>query len=412
MPAHITLLRHAETEANASDVWQGIGDSPLTKKGESQVEALRERLRERAFDRVVTSDLGRAEATAQAVSLAADRDDRWRELDMGEWDGMHRDDIFARFRHQMDELDSGKDIKWGGAESYGEFVARIDAAFDDLVADLGDDEHAVVVTHGGVIHAVVAKLLNLRATRRPWPIGRIFNTSLTTITVDGDTRQVRVFNDGAHLPPRQRSPRTDGRAVTLIRHGQTHANAEHRWQGIVDGMLNDHGHAQARAVAGHVDPMDVLYSSRLSRARDTARHIAAFHDVEHREHEDLREMHFGEWEDLTTPEIRARFDDEWRQVYEHNLDVPRGRNGETFADVAKRMQRVIEEVAAGSHVGVVSHGGAIWAYVADLLGLGFEHRQRLGYPRNTSTSRIVQGDRGPVVLFHNVAPHLDEGASG
>jgi broad specificity phosphatase PhoE len=213
----IVLVRHGETEANVTRRWQGRTDAPLTARGLAQARALGTRLSVMTFDRVVASDLGRATATAEALAFAARaaggeltpggarcaHDPTWRECDVGAWEGLTRDEVAARFPDQWRALvDGRRDVALGGGESLGAFWGRVDAALDALVAELGEAGTALVVTHGGVIAAIVARLLGTRDARPSTRLGRIANTSLTVVTRDArGLLGLARLNDHLHLPP-------------------------------------------------------------------------------------------------------------------------------------------------------------------------------------------------------------------
>ena len=102
--------------------------------------------------------------------------------------------------------------------------------------------------------------------------------------------------------------------LLLVRHGETDWNRDGRWQGGSDTQLNDLGREQARALADELDGnIDVVYSSDLARARETADIVAAKLGLEVRVDPRLRERSFGSWEGLTTLEIEERFADSHRR---------------------------------------------------------------------------------------------------
>jgi broad specificity phosphatase PhoE len=90
--------------------------------------------------------------------------------------------------------------------------------------------------------------------------------------------------------------------------------------------------------------------------------------------------------------------------------MPRGRDGETFSETGRRVHATVESLTSDTnfdHIGVVSHGAAIRAYITGVVGLSFASRNRLPIPRNSSMSQIRQTPNGPVLAAYNVAPHLD-----
>ncbi|HEX5655946.1 MAG TPA: histidine phosphatase family protein [Polyangiales bacterium] len=199
MARRITLVRHGESLSNLNQRWQGQGNSALSELGRAQARALATRFAERAFTRIVASDLERADHTARALERKYESSTRFRELDVGAWDGLTRDEVATRFADELARLEAGEDLALGGGESYGGFCARVDGALAELRDALAPDEHALVVCHGGVIGAAVSGALGLRAQREV-PISRVFNTSISELEYADDGRvSMRVYNDSLHL---------------------------------------------------------------------------------------------------------------------------------------------------------------------------------------------------------------------
>lgn len=408
MPRTVVLIRHAETQANAALRWQGTSSSDFTATGADQISRLAERTEPWTFDRLIASDLDRTMRTARAAGTP-EPDPRWREFDVGAWEGLTSDEVRVQFPGELEALIAGEDLQLGGGERLSDFHERVVDAFDTLSDELDDGEEAVVVTHGGAIWSVLSHLIG--APGRSAAIIPSHNTAITRITIaDDGEASIWVFNDAAHLDslPTQFGP--EGRVVTLVRHGQTEGNVTGRWQGRSDSPLTEHGQWQAETAAAAIPPVQSWYSSPAGRTLHTARILATGSDVDPSTHDGLLEMSFGAWENLTSAEALAA-DPEWFDaIYGRGEDLPRGRDGESFEQAAERFHLAIEELASTtdhSDIGVVSHGAAIRAYVTRITGVPFGGRGRFPVPRNTSMSRIVYANGAPVLGSYNVAPHLD-----
>jgi broad specificity phosphatase PhoE len=150
--------------------------------------------------------------------------------------------------------------------------------------------------------------------------------------------------------------------ILLVRHGETDWNRERRWQGHADRPLNETGRAQARALAEELvsDPPEAIYSSDLSRARETAEIAGARLGLPVEVDPRLREVDVGEWSGLTMAEIETRYPEAIRR----RLDGGTGwEQGETYEQMAERVVAALHEIAA-RHAGrilVVTHGGAMRA---------------------------------------------------
>lgn len=401
----ITFIRHAETVGNLEHVWQGHGDSPLSQRGRRQASDLGRRPSLGVFDLVVCSDLGRVLETARLAGLDPEPDPAWREIHLGKWEGLTSTQIGEQYPDELAAVRGGTDLALGGGESSAELANRVDSAVARLIERVDDGDRVAVLSHGGAIQSVIAGHLGLRGRPRPLPIDRIANTSMTMFEYGGGA-VLHTFNDASHTDAAAH-PDERGPIVALVRHGETFANLDGRWQGITDGALTARGRAQAARLAAAYDGLDHVYSSDLQRARDTAAALAAASGVPVTVRADLHELHFGEWEDLTPAQMLEGWRDDWEAIYVHNRDLPRGGTGETAEAMGRRMERAIAEIAAahpGGRVAAVTHGGAIRAYAADLVGLSFDNRSHLAIAGNTEVSHIRMSEHGPVLSSYNMAP--------
>jgi probable phosphoglycerate mutase len=173
--------------------------------------------------------------------------------------------------------------------------------------------------------------------------------------------------------------------LILARHGETDWNREGRWQGHADAPLNERGREQAQALADELagDEIAAIYTSDLSRARETAAIVAAQLGLDAPIEVDarLREVDIGGWSGLTTAEIETRFPEDvarWQAGDPaHTFD-----GGESYALMGRRVVEAVDEIAArhpGEQVLVVLHGGPIRALLAHAAGITYEeqrHRRR------------------------------------
>ncbi len=159
----LLLIRHAQSEWNATGRWQGQADPPLSAEGERQAKTLAERLAtELAGERVdcvYCSDLRRARATAERIAeafgLELQASERFRELDVGDWSGLTRDEILARDAALLERFESDDpDARPGGGETRREIRERAHHAVADLVK-AHPGERIVVVCHLGFLRALL-----------------------------------------------------------------------------------------------------------------------------------------------------------------------------------------------------------------------------------------------------------------
>ena len=196
----------------------------------------------------------------------------------------------------------------------------------------------------------------------------------------------------------------------LARHGVTQWNSEGRLQGQTDTPLAPEGRDQARCLAHRLasEPVEAVYTSDLSRARETAEIIAEPHRLSVVVTPVLREAGFGLWEGLTETEIIELGHEEHWNNYRADSAAHRPPEGETLDDVCSRMLGFFQEVRnahpSGSVV-IAGHGGSLRAILCDALGSPITAWRRISLS-NASLSLIEYLDRGPIVKFLNDTSHL------
>src|SRR6478609_11103840 len=176
LSARLILVRHGQSTYNAQLRLQGQADPPLSETGREEARALAGALPRVA--QVVTSDLARASETAALLGYPdATRDARWREIDIGEWQGRS----IADFGDESERSWRGGPITPPGGESWLEFQARVGGAVDELVAAGGT---WLVVCHGGAVRAALSHVTGADPTRIAGPA----NASVTVIRTGARAR--------------------------------------------------------------------------------------------------------------------------------------------------------------------------------------------------------------------------------
>ena len=156
----------------------------------------------------------------------------------------------------------------------------------------------------------------------------------------------------------------------LLRHGQTPMSVQKRYAGRSDVPLTDAGVQQAAAAAKRLASagLDVIVTSPLQRAVQTAQEVAAVTGAAVVTDDGFRETDFGAWEGLTFAEVRERWPAELAAWLADPEVAPPG--GESFADVSTRVTAALHRVLAArarQRVLIVSHVTPIKTLVAAAL---------------------------------------------
>ncbi|MYL70107.1 histidine phosphatase family protein [Halobacillus litoralis] len=187
--------------------------------------------------------------------------------------------------------------------------------------------------------------------------------------------------------------------VALIRHGSTRWNKEKRAQGSSDIPLDEEGKADALKLAErlHKETWDILYSSPLKRAKQTAKIISEKVGLAIQFDTRIEEASGGQIEGTTEPERIEKWGEDWRSL---DLGI------ETPHSVVSRGKAFMDDVLkkhAGKKVIVVSHG----ALISHLLRELDSQNVRDEHMKNTSLSEVHLREEQWFCDRFNCTIHLD-----
>jgi len=199
------LVRHSQTIWNGENRIQGHSDPPLSPLGLDQAKCLGTYFASRPVKALYTSHLMRSVHTAQAIAertgVMPRIEPALAEIHLGIWEGLTPEEVDARFdgayqRWQM----RPSSVVIPDAEPIAAFRGRVRAALKRIMANFEEGE-CVVVSHGGVIAALLADLLaaDYDALLRRL---RLDNASITALECGAGLSHVLWINWTAHLHPR------------------------------------------------------------------------------------------------------------------------------------------------------------------------------------------------------------------
>lgn len=159
------LVRHGETELNTKGVYYGRTDCGLSKKGLLQAKELAAILHNVSFDAVISSDLMRTVITAAIVSgYDTDKivkDDRLRELNFGDWEGLHHGEIIEKHSKEWKKwCVDWKNSAPPGGESFFDIYIRVKSSIEDILKEYRG-KRVLIVSHQGAMRIIPMVLMGL-----------------------------------------------------------------------------------------------------------------------------------------------------------------------------------------------------------------------------------------------------------
>jgi 2,3-bisphosphoglycerate-dependent phosphoglycerate mutase len=200
-PTRILLVRHGETDWNATGRLQGQSDRPLNALGYEQARRAAQRLACEPVRALYSSDLARAFQTAtiigQTLGLTVVTSPRLRERLYGAWEGLTAAEIQARYPEQFAAWRArSPDFAPPQGETRSQLLSRALAELNTIaLRHMG--EMVVVVTHGGLCYVLISHFLESIGGDRPELI--FGNASIHTLEVTADRWSVISVNETAHL---------------------------------------------------------------------------------------------------------------------------------------------------------------------------------------------------------------------
>lgn len=194
--------------------------------------------------------------------------------------------------------------------------------------------------------------------------------------------------------------------IYIIRHGQTDSNIKNTYLGKSDIPLNDFGAEQAKNVAARFSDIkfDVVYSSPLMRAVQTAQEMVRGRNLNIILNSGFEERNYGLFDNLTIDEIAEKYPTEyraWRSDWLH-YRVP---DGESAEEVHNRTHDALKKAIShhkGKNIAIITHLGAARHMIANLLMLRLEDTYRFSIDNCKAVHIVIDDDNCPVLKGLNV----------
>lgn len=237
-------------------------------------------------------------------------------------------------------------------------------------------KHPDLIPLAAAARSAAAGLAAVRYTWVPRELNshadRLANEAMDLAGQPADLADVITPAEPAAVPragwrPAGQTPTT----TVLLRHGETALSVERRFAGVADVPLTGTGLMQAKTAAAHLAArggINLVVTSPLSRARQTAAEVVAASGADLLVEDRLREANFGDWEGLTFAEVSEGWPDELATWLAEPGMAPPG--GESFATVGRRVAAALDELLAaqpGRRMLIVSHVTPIKELVARAL---------------------------------------------
>jgi broad specificity phosphatase PhoE len=201
MSTTLYLTRHGQTESNITGYFMGWSDEDISELGYAQARSLAHRLAHLPAAAVYSSPLKRAYSTALILAEPYHLEPRILddliEIGLGDWQGLHRDEIIQRWPElwKQSRIDpSGVTLPNG--ESFEQVRERAARAFNRIIAE-HQQQQVIVVSHDAVIRMLVAHVLG--AASSIYRRFEISNASLSTVKVEDSRLRLTLLNDTSHL---------------------------------------------------------------------------------------------------------------------------------------------------------------------------------------------------------------------
>ena len=195
----VYMIRHGQSEANARDAHAGWAHVPLTEKGFAQAREVGERLRALKFDKVIVSDLLRAQQTAQNALPEYEHltDARVRELHVGSLSGYLVQECEEKFGEEYIINRVERNFVPYGGEDLDQLRQRVCSFMDDMAKE-PEDAVVAVVCHEGAMIMMLMQVLQCDLRYMP---AHADNCCVSVFTYKSGKWTVNKWNETGNLIP-------------------------------------------------------------------------------------------------------------------------------------------------------------------------------------------------------------------
>jgi len=200
--------------------------------------------------------------------------------------------------------------------------------------------------------------------------------------------------------------------IYLIRHAEAEGNIYRRAHGHYNGLITERGYKQIDRLKTrlHSEKIDAVYSSDLTRAKETAKAVSEPRELDINLTSELREACLGEWEDMAWGDIDYHFR-EMNDKFNNDPALWSVKNSESYDDIIARMYGFITETAKkheGETIAFFSHGFAIRSLSSYLEGLKSDETDKMQYYDNTAVGLLTYSNGELKVEHHGDNSHISD----
>ena len=184
--------------------------------------------------------------------------------------------------------------------------------------------------------------------------------------------------------------------LIVVRHAEAEGNLNRLFHGWTDSEITEKGHRQAELVAKRLKDMkiDVIYSSSLKRAVQTASYIARVKGLPIITSDKLKEINGGEWENMRWEVLPVKWPEEY-DSWENKPYAHRMPGGECMREFQERIVKEFEHIInnnKGKNICVVTHGTAIRTLMCHFHGCRLEDMNNIPWCDNTAVTIVDYDD--------------------
>jgi probable phosphoglycerate mutase len=204
MGVKLFLIRHGQTTGNLEGRYQGSMDTDLTPEGIKQAKLARNYLKNVLISGIYSSPMKRTMQTAKIISEGTNLEinilEGLKELNFGKWEGLKFEEINEKYRNDYQKwLSDPYNCPPTDGESFVELIKRSQLEIKKIASSVPDNSNVAVITHGGVILALLVDWLKIPPQCWRSLIQR--QGAINVVVMDGEFPYISSINYTGHINP-------------------------------------------------------------------------------------------------------------------------------------------------------------------------------------------------------------------